>query len=65
VKVKYGFVLHTGLSFALHITQIENQNKGVRNKILGILHDFRIFFIGKRSFYRTPGKARKIPDLLL
>ena len=32
-------------------------------KILGILHDFRIFFIGKGSFYQTLGKARKIPVL--
>jgi len=32
VKVKYGIVLYTGLSFA----QIGNQNKGVRMKILGI-----------------------------
>jgi hypothetical protein len=38
---------------------------GVRMKIVGILHDFRIFFIGKGSFYRTLGKARKIPALLL
>jgi hypothetical protein len=34
-------------------------------KILGILHDFGIFFIGKGSFDRTLGKARKIPALLL
>jgi hypothetical protein len=32
-------------------------------KILGNLHDFRIFFIGKGSFYQTLGKARKIPGL--
>jgi hypothetical protein len=38
---------------------------GVRMKIVGILHDFRIFFIGKGSFYRTLGKARKIPALYL
>jgi len=24
-------------------------------QILGILYDFRIFFIGKGSFYHTPG----------
>jgi len=30
-------------------------------KISGILHDYRIFFIGKGSFYRTLRKARKIP----
>jgi hypothetical protein len=29
-------------------------------KILGILHDFRIFFIGKGFFNWTLGKARKI-----
>jgi hypothetical protein len=34
-------------------------------KILGILHDFRIFFIGKGSFYQILGKAGKIPALLL
>jgi len=34
-------------------------------KILGILHDFRIYFIGKGSFNLTMGKARKIPALLL
>jgi hypothetical protein len=28
-------------------------------------HNFRIFFIGKGSFYQTLGKARKIPGLLL
>jgi len=28
-------------------------------KILGILYDFRIFFIGKGSFYRTLGKDKK------
>jgi hypothetical protein len=32
-------------------------------KISGILHDFRIFFIGKESFYQTLMKARKIPEL--
>jgi hypothetical protein len=37
--------------------------RGVKMKILGILHDFRIFFIGKGSFYRTLGKARKIHGL--
>jgi hypothetical protein len=36
-----------------------------KNEILGNLHDFRIFFIGKGSFYQTLGKARKIPGLLL
>ena len=44
---------------------IGNQNKGVRMKILGILHDFRIFFIGKGSFYRTLGMLKKFPALLL
>jgi hypothetical protein len=39
------------------------QNKGVRMKISGILHDFRIFFIGKGSFYQTLMKARKITEL--
>jgi len=38
VKVRYCFVLYTGLSFAIEIAQIGNQNKGVRRKILGILH---------------------------
>jgi hypothetical protein len=38
-----------------------NQNKGVRRKNLGILHDFKTFFIGKGSFYPTLRKARKIP----
>jgi hypothetical protein len=32
-------------------------------KILGILHDFRIFFIGKVFFYWTLKKARKIPAI--
>ena len=36
------------------------QNK-VRINIWGILHDFRIFFIGKGSFCLTLRKARKIP----
>jgi hypothetical protein len=31
VKVKYSFVLYTGLSFAMYIAQIGNQNKGVRD----------------------------------
>jgi len=31
-------------------------------KILGILHDFRIFFIGKGSFNRILRKARKISN---
>jgi hypothetical protein len=48
VKVKYGSALHTGLSFAIVIAQIGNQYKGVRMKIMGILHDFRIFFIWER-----------------
>ena len=39
-----------------------NQNKGVRIKIWGILHDVRIFCIGKGSFCRTLRKVRKIPD---
>jgi hypothetical protein len=30
--------------------------------ILGILHDFIIFFIGKGSFYWTLRKASKIPE---
>ena len=34
-------------------------------KILGILHDIRIFCIGKGSFYRTLKTAEKIPALLL
>ena len=38
-----------------------NKNKEVRMKTLGILHDFRTFFIGKGSFYRTLRKIRKIP----
>jgi len=42
-----------------------NQNKGVRMNILGILYDFRIFFVGKGSFYRILGKTRKIPALPL
>jgi hypothetical protein len=29
--------------------------------ILGILHEFRIFFIGIGSFYWTLKKTRKIP----
>ena len=33
-------------------------------KMLGILHDFRIFFVGKISFYWTLRKARKIPGHL-
>ena len=49
VKVKYGFVLYLGLSVVV-IAQTEN---------------FRIFFIGKGSFYLTLGKARKNPALLL
>ena len=39
-----------------------NQNKEVRMNILGILHDFRIFFIGKWSFYWTLRKTSKIPE---
>jgi hypothetical protein len=34
-------------------------------KILETLHDFRIFFIGKGSFYQTQKNARNIPALLL
>ena len=33
-------------------------------KILGIFHDFRIFFIEEDSFYWTLIKARKIPVYL-
>ena len=32
-------------------------------KIFGILHDFRIFFIGKGSSYQTLRKARQILEL--
>jgi hypothetical protein len=39
--------------------------RGVRMKLLGILHDFRIFFIGKGSFYQTLRKDRKIPVNIL
>ena len=39
-----------------------NQNKGVAMKILGILHDFRIFFIGNGSFKQILRKARKISN---
>ena len=45
--------------------QIGHQNKGVEMKISGILHDFRIFFIGKWSFYHTLRNARKISDAVL
>ena len=62
VKVKYNFVLYTSLSFA----QIGNQKNGIRMKIVWILHDFRIFSLGKGPFTgRTLGKARKIPALPL
>ena len=50
VKVQYGFVLYLDLPFVVLIAQTEN---------------FRIFFIGKGSFYLTLGKARKNPALLL
>ena len=42
------------------ISHFGNQNKGVRMKSLGILHDFRIFFIGNGSFNRFLRKTRKI-----
>jgi hypothetical protein len=43
---------------------IGNKNKRVRMRILGILHDFIIFFIGKGTFYQTLRKTRKIPALI-
>ena len=39
--------------------QSGNQNKWAHNEYFLILHLFRIFFIGKGSFYQTLGMARK------
>lgn len=54
VKVKYGYVLYTGLSFALYISQIGNQNMQIRMNILWILHDFWIFFIWENCLFTKP-----------
>ena len=51
-----------GMVLLMPFWEIFNRQIGhLGMKIWGILHDFRIVFIGKGSFYHTLRKARKIP----
>ena len=59
VKLKYGFVCMLVYRLQCELITLGNQNKWVRMKMLGILIDFRIFFIGKGSFYWTLGEDWK------
>jgi hypothetical protein len=61
VKVKYVFVLYTGLSFA----QIGNQNKGIRMKICEFCMILEYFSLEKGPFTGSWGRLEKfLPSLL-